>query len=325
VRALQKVPFSIVIAAGCGVLAAMATAQAQQKYPTKPVRIVVPFSAGSTPDTLARMIGPKLSESWRQPVVIENRTGAGGTIGAGLVAKATPDGYTLLLATPAFAIAAAMHPNLPYDPIKGFAGITNIGFSNTTLVVSPTLGVKSVHELIALAQAQPGKILLGSAGAGSATHINGERFRLAAGIKVTHVGFKGQPEVLIEIMAGRIHYGVGALTISLPLIKDGRLLALAAAQRTPLLPGVPSMAEVLPGWGRDGWQTLYAPAGTPRTILNQVSQEVARILALPEIRERLQAVAFHIASSTPEETDRLLRVDIETFSRVVREAGLRPM
>lgn len=323
-HALHNVAFLIAITAGIVVAAATDAAQTQQKYPTRPVRIVVPFSAGGTPDTLARMIGPKLSESWRQPVVIENRTGAGGTIGAGLVAKATPDGYTFLLTSPAFAITAALHSTLPYDPIKGFAGVTNFGFSTTALVVAPALGVKSAKELIALAQAQPGKILFGSAGAGSATHMNGERFRLAAGIKVAHVGFKGQPEFMIEVMTGRVHYAVGTLTVALPFIRDGRLLALAVLQRTPLVPEAPAFAEVVPGWSRDGSQMLLAPAETPREVLSHVSKEVARILDFPDVRERLQAVAFHIASSTPQETDKMLRADIAVFSRVVREAGLRP-
>jgi tripartite-type tricarboxylate transporter receptor subunit TctC len=268
------------------------------------------------------MIGPKMSESWAQPVVVENRVGAGGTLGAALVAKATPDGHTLLLTSPALAVSAAVKPDLPYDTVKDFAGVSNIGFSTQVLVVAPALGVKSVKELIALARAQPGKILFGSAGAGSTTHMSGERFRFVAGIKATHVGFKGQPEFLIEIMAGRIHYGVGGLTVMLSLITDGRLLALAVAQRTPLLPEVPAYAEVLPGWGRDGSQMLLAPAGTPRPVLEKISREVARILDLPEVRVRLQAVSFHIAPSKPGETDKMLRADIATFSKVARQAGL---
>ena len=303
-----------------------AFAQPRQAFPQKPIRLVVAFSPGGTPDTLARMIGPKMSDTWKQPVVIENRAGAGGTIAAAIVAKATPDGYTLLQTSPAFAITAALTPNLPYDPLKDFAGVIQIGYSTTVLVVAPALGVKSVKELIALAHAQPGKILFGSAGAGSATHMNAERFKLAAGIKAVHVGFKGQPEFLLEIVAGRIHYGVAGLGPAITFIKDGRLIPLAVTlpQRSSVLPDVPAAPEVLPGWGRDGSQAILAPAGTPRHIVNQINKEVARILALPEIRDRLQSYDFHIAPSTPEEFDRIMRSDIEVFRQVGKAAGLLP-
>lgn len=324
-RSLQRVTFAIVIAAGFAAAALPGLAQAQN-FPSKPIRLVVAFSAGGTPDTLARMMGPKMSESWNQPVVVENRPGAGGTIAAAVVAKAAPDGYTLLATSPGFAITAALQPNLPYDPLKDVAGVAQIGYSTTALVVAPALGVKSVKELIALAHAQPGKILFGSAGAGSATHMGGERFKLAAGIKAVHVGFKGQPEFLLEVVTGRVHYGVAGLGPAMPHIKEGRLLALVVTtpQRAKALPDVPTSAEVLPGFGRDGSQALLAPARTPRPILNQISKEVARILALPEIKERRQAVDFNVAPSTPDELDKILRADIAVFSKVVREAGLRP-
>ncbi len=191
--------------------------------------------------------------------------------------------------------------------------------------MSPALGVKSVKDFIALAQAKPGQILFSSGGAGSATHINAERFRFAAGIKAVHVGFKGTPDALIEVLAGRVHYCMVGLGSALPFIRDGRLLALAVStpQRSPLLPDVPAMAEVLPGFGRDGSHSLFAPAGTPRPILNKVSKEVARIFDLPDVKERLQAMGFHLAPSTPEEHDRILRDQIETFSQVARLVGLK--
>ena len=189
----------------------------------------------------------------------------------------------------------------------------------------PSLGVKSVKDLIAFAQARPGQILFSSAGAGSGTHMNGERFRLAAGIKATHVGFKSSPEAVIEVVTGRVHYCMPALGPALPFIKDGRLLALAVAspQRSPLLPDVPAMAEVFPGYQRDGSFGLLAPAGTPRPILNQISKEVARVLALPDVKERLQAMGFIPAPTTPEEFDRIVRADIETFTKVGKLVGLR--
>ena len=310
--------FGILIAVKCDGVSA------QQKYPVKPVRLIVSTTPGSTPDILARLIGPKLSETWNQPVVVENRPGAGGVIAATLVARAAPDGYTLTLLSPAFAIRAALIPNLPYDSLKDFATVGEIGFSNTVLVVPPTLGVKSVKEFIAYAHANPGKIFFGSAGVGTVAHMGGERFRFAAGIKAQHVGFKGQSEFQIEIVAGRIHYGHTGLTAALGLIRDAKLQALAAAQRTALLPDVPSYAESLPGWGRDGTQSLLAPAGTPPAIRRQISTEVGRILNLPEIRQRLDAVSFNVTHSTPEQHERNLRNDIAIFSKIVKDAGLRP-
>ena len=217
--------------------------------------------AGSQGDTLARMIGQKMSESWGRPVVVDNRTGAVGTLAAGMVAKATPDGHTLLF-TAGLAISAAMQPSLPYDPVKDFAGVTQIGFGTQVLVVAPALGVKSVKDLIALAKAQPGKIIYGSSAVGTGSHLNGARFALAAGIKVVTVAFKGGPEATIELLAGRTHYSSVTLFSALPFIKDGKLLALAVAtpQRSPLLPDVPALAETLPDFKRPENSTGVAGA-----------------------------------------------------------------
>jgi tripartite-type tricarboxylate transporter receptor subunit TctC len=223
-------------------------------------------------------------------------------------------------------VTAALQPSLPYDPLKDLMGVAPLGYNLNVLVVSLASGVKSVKELIALAQAQPGKVLFGSAGAGSATHMNGERFRLAAGIKVQHVAFKGQPEFLIEIAAGRIHYGVAGMGPALTLIRDGKLQALAvvAPTRTKVLPEVPTAAELLPGWDRTGTQMWLAPAGTPRAVVNRINREVVRILGMPDIRQRLESYDFQVVTSTPEELDRMLRADIEVFTRIAKEAGLRP-
>ena len=320
-----KSVIAAVIAAATFVALSPAITHAQQKYPTKPIRLVVAFTAGGVPDMLARLLGPRVGEAFGQPLVIENRPGAGGTIAAGIVAKAAADGYTLLATSNALAISAALQPNLAYDPLKDFSGVASIGFSTSALVVAPALGVKSVKELIALAHAQPGKIFFGSAGSGSGTHISAERFRYTAGIKAVHVAFKGQPEFIIEIVAGRVQFGMASLSSAMPLIKDGKLLPLALMpSRTPLLPEVPALPEVLPGAGRDGSQMWLAPAGTPRAILQQISREVARALAVPEVKERLVNFAFHVAPTTPEETDRMLRSDIAAFTKVVADAGLRP-
>jgi tripartite-type tricarboxylate transporter receptor subunit TctC len=262
-------------------------------------------------------MGPK-------PVVIDSRPGAGGILAATMVAKSAPDGYTLLIVSPAFPIRAALIPNLPYDTLKDFATLGEIGFSNLVLVVAPQLKAKTVKDFIVYANANPGKVFMGSAGTGSATHLSGERFRALAGIKVQHVAFKGQSEFQIEIAAGRIHFGSTSLTAALGLIKDGKLQALALAQRTQLLPDVPSFAESLPNWSRDGTQGLVAPAGIPIAIRQLINKELGRALAFPDVKQRLESVSFNITFSTPEQHEKNLRNDIATFSKVVKDAGLRP-
>ena len=268
-----------------------------------------------------------MSEGWGQPVVIENRPGAAGAIGAALVAKAASDGYTLLFATTSFAPSAALQANLPYDPIRDFAGVTQLVIPTGVLIVAPALGVRSLKDLIALGHARPGKLLFGSAGAGGFTHLSGERFRLAAGIKVVHVGFKGTPEAAIEVLAGRVHYAILGLAVVQPFIKDGRLLALAVntPQRSPALPEVPALVEALPEFKRpESTPGFLAPAATPRPVLKQISDETARVLGLPDIKERLAGMGFVPAPCTPEEHNRIVRDQIETLSRVVMDAGLRP-
>jgi tripartite-type tricarboxylate transporter receptor subunit TctC len=299
-------------------------AQKSQNYPSKPIRIVT-GAAGTQNDIVTRMIGAKMSEGFGQPVVVDNRAGAGGAIGANVVAKAAPDGYTLLLQSGQFAIRAAVQPNLPYDSIKDFAGVAQIGFSTQAIVVSPNLGVKSVKEFIIYANARPDQILFSSAGAGSGTHMDAERFRFAAGIKARGVAFKGSSEAIIEVVAGRTHYAAVSLGPAMPLIKDGRLLALAviAPQRVAQLPNVPAMAEALPGYQRDGSYGLMAPAGTPRAILHTLAKEVKRILDLPDVKAQMQGMGFIPAPSTPEEHDKILRADIEAYTKVAKLVGLR--
>jgi tripartite-type tricarboxylate transporter receptor subunit TctC len=301
-------------------------AHAQQNYPTKPIRFVVPFSPGGSTDALARLVAQKMSENWGQSVVLENRTGAAGVIGAALVAKATPDGHTLLVSSSSFAIGAAVQPRLPYDPLKDFAGVTRIGFSTSILVVTPSLGVKTLAQFIEHARARTGKILFSSAGAGTSTHLNGEKFRLAAAIQPVHVAFKGSSDAMLEVLAGRVHYVVTGLLVTLPYIKDGRLIPLAVVTptRSPLLPDVPTVAETIPGYKRDGSHIMLAPAGTPRPILSKISNEVKRIFALPDVQERMKNFDYLLAPSTPAEMDQILRSDIDTFTEVVRLAGLRP-
>jgi tripartite-type tricarboxylate transporter receptor subunit TctC len=315
--------FPLLVAAA---LLAIPVALEAQTFPTRPIRIVVPFSPGGGTDTVARIISQKIGESWGQAMVIENRTGAGGTIGTALVAKATPDGHTLLVSSSAFAINAAMNRDLPFDPLKDFSGVTRIGYSKSMLVVTPTIGVRSLKDFIEYARARPGKIFFSSGGAGSSTHLNAERFRLAAGIKPVHVAFKGSADATLEVVAGRCHYVVTGLISTLSYIRDGKLVALAVItpERSSLLPDVPTVAETLPGYKRDGSHVMLAPAGTPRPVLERISSEVRRIFDLPDVKERLGNFDYLLVPSTPAEMDKILRADIQTFSEVIAQAGLRP-
>jgi len=305
---------------------AAAPGVAAQNFPTKPVRLIVPFTAGSATDQLARRIAPKLSDDWNQQVVVDNRPGAGGVVGAGIVAKSTSDGYTLLMHSIAFAMSAALYSKLPYDPFKDFTGVSQIAIGTGLIVVAPALGVKSVKELIALAKQKPGQLTFGTSGVGSGTHLNGEQFRFAAGIDVVHVPYKGVPEPLIDTMSGRIDYFLSPLVPALPFIRDGRLLALAVstAQRTSVLPDVPTIAEAaLPGYEFQAWFGVFAPAGTPRPVVDQISREIARIVYLPDIKKQFLNQGEEGKPSTPEEFTRFIRAEIEKYSKVVKLAGIR--
>lgn len=301
-------------------------ATAQDSFPNKPIQMIVPFSAGSGTDIVARMVGKKMSENWGQQVVVINRPGGGGIVAGSTVARAAPDGYTLLVHSTGFAVAATLYSKLPYDPLKDFAGVTQISTGPHVLVVTPSLGVKSVSDLIALAKQKPGQLNFGSAGIGGATHLSGEQFRFAADINVVHVPYKGTQEALIDTIAGHVQYVISPIQPALSFIKDGRLLALAvtAARRSPVLPDVPTVAEAaLPGFEFDSWVGLWAPARTPIAVVNKLSKEVARILALPDIRERMQSEGSVPKSSTPEEFAKFTRAEIEKLGKVVKASGAR--
>jgi tripartite-type tricarboxylate transporter receptor subunit TctC len=304
---------------------AVVHAQPQPKFPSKPVRVVVPNPAGSQGDALARLIAQKLSDMWGQPVVVDNRGGGIGTVAGSTVVKSSPDGHTLLQ-TAGFSISAVLQTSLPYDPLKDFAGVAQIGIGTQVLIVGPALGVKSVKDFIAFAKTA-GKVIYSSSAVGTGSHLNGARFALAAGIKIVTVAFKGGPEAVVEVMAGRSHYSSVTLFSALPHVNDGKLVAIAVAipQRAPQLPDVPTLAETFPDFKRPENSTgILAPAGTPRPILVQISQDVARVLDLPDVKDRLQGMGYFTAPSTPQEFDTILRTQIETLSRVVTDAGLRP-
>ena len=297
-----------------------------QTYPTRPVRMLVTFSAGSQADVLARLVGAKLAENSGQQVVVDNRPSAGGIVAGVIVMNATPDGHTLVLHSNAFAVSAALYTKLPYDPLKDFAPVGQVASVPYVLVVAPGLGVKSVRELIALAKQKPGQFSFGSAGTGSGTHMAGEQFKFMSGIDVVHVPYKGTPEALVDTMAGRIQYWLSPLGPAMSLIKEGRLLALgvSTAQRTPVLPDVPTIAEAgLAGFEFDAWFGIFAPGRTPRAIVTQINEAISRIVNVPELKERMRLQGVVLKSSTPEEFSKLVADDVATLSKVVKAAGIK--
>ena len=320
---LSVVPHPALVIVFAFTLAGMAHAQ---DYPARPVRLMIPFTAGSATDLLARRIAAKMNDNWGQQVVVDNRGGGGGTIASSIVAKAAPDGYTLLVHSIAFAMNAALYSNLPYDPIKDFAPVSQISISTSLMVVAPALGVKSVKEFIALAKQKPGQLNYASSGVGSGTHLNAEQFRFAAGIDVVHVPYKGVPEALIDVMTGRTHFFLTPLVPALPFLREGRLLPLAVttARRTPVLPDVPTMAEAaLPGYEFQAWFGVFAPARTPRPIVTRIGKEISRIVDLPDIKQQMQIQGEEGRTSTPEEFAGFLRAEIEKISKIVKLAGVR--
>jgi tripartite-type tricarboxylate transporter receptor subunit TctC len=297
-----------------------------QAYPSKPIRIVVPFSAGSQTDVLARAIGIKLSESAGQQVVVDNRSSAGGIVAGNILVNAMPDGYTLMLTSNAFAVSAALYTKLPYDPLRDFLGTGQVASAPLVLVVAPSLGVKSVNELIALAKQKPGQILFGSAGIGSGTHMGGEQFKFAAGINVVHVPYKGTPEALVDTMAGRIQYWLSPVGPAFSLIKEGRLLALGVttAQRSPALPDVPTVAEAgLAGFEHDAWYGIFAPGRASRPVVRQINEAVARVVNLSDLKDRMRIQGVVMKSSSPEAFAKLVANDIASMSKIVKAAGIK--
>jgi tripartite-type tricarboxylate transporter receptor subunit TctC len=295
-----------------------------QDYPSRPMRIIVPFTPGSATDILARLIGPKLTESWGQQVISDNRPSAGGTVAGGIVAHSAADGHTLMLTSSAFAGSAALYDKLPYDSVKDFAGVTQIASTSVLLVIAPSLGAKSVKELIALARQKPKEITYGSSGIGSGTHYAGELFKLAAGIDVVHVPYKGSPEALNDVIAGRIHFVMTPILVAVPIIKSGRLHAagISAGQRLPALPDIPTIAEGgLPGFEYDGWFGVFVPSRTPRAIVNKLSKEIGRIVHLPDVAERIAATGSVPKSSTPEAFDKLVHGEIAMRTKIFKAAG----
>jgi tripartite-type tricarboxylate transporter receptor subunit TctC len=320
----MKTPFQCLSLLACLLWAAQLALA--QSFPTRPMRIIVPFSAGSASDILARLIGPKLTESWGQQVIVESRPSAGGTVAGGIVAASNPDGHTLMLTSSAFAGSAALYEKLPYDPVRDFSGVTQVATTSLVLVISSSAGARSVKELIALAKQKPGVLTYGTAGIGSGTHYANELFALAAGISVVHVPYKGIPEIMNEVLSGRIHFAFLPVLMATPVVKSGRLVAvgLTAKSRLPLLPDVPTIDETaIPGFEYDGWFGVFAPSRTPRTVVDKLSGEIGRILRMKDVSERIDGTGAIAKPSTPAEFDRLVRDEIVKRQKVFKAAGTK--
>ena len=309
------------------VLAPLPESVAAQTYPTKPIRLVLAFGApGGAPDTIARTVTPKLAEAWGYQILVDPRTGAGGTIATEIVAKAPPDGYTLLLASPSHAINSFLYGKLPYDPVADFSPVTLAADVPNIVVIHPTVPARSVKQLIALAKSKPGALLYGSAGNGSSQHLAGELFQKMAGVKMVHVPYKGGGAVVIDLMSGQLQLTFGSTT-SLPAIRSGRLIALAVttSRRVTVLPDLPTVSEAgLPGYEAAAWYAVFAPARTPRAIVDKVSAEFARAIKLADVRERIEPQLIQPVGSSPAELATFLGKELAKWGTIVKESGAKP-
>ena len=308
------------------VITVAASSALAQGYPTRPVKVIVAFASGTTSDLIGRIFSERLTQAMGQPFVVENRTGAGGTIGAEFVAKSAPDGYTLLVSTAALPVSAAVYPNLKYDTAKDFASITVVTHSPLALAANLKYPPKSVRELVDCAKANPGKLSFGSAGVGTSHHLTGEKLKVETGIDMLHVPYKGSGPAHVDLMGGQIQIMFDNIFALMPHFKSGRLrpLAVSSAKRHPALPDVPSIAEAI---GRDfesvAWFGFVAPAATPRAVRERLNAEVVKALAIPEIRQRLIESGSEIIGNSTDAADRHLRSEVERWAAVVRAANVK--
>ncbi len=313
---------------GVAVLAvAFSVAAAAQSYPTKPVRLVIAFTPGSSTDIIGRVVAAKLQELWGQPVVPENRVGAGGSVGSAVVVKADPDGYTLLANSSAHAANPGIYASLPYDTLKDFVNLALLGGGPNVLMVGNGVGWKTVKEFVDAAKANPGKLNFSSAGVGSGTHFNLEKLKIATGIDVTHVPYKGTPEAIADTIAGRVCCYWAPLNAALPHVNGGKAVALAvsSAKRSALLPNVPTVAEQgYPGFDYTLWVGLWGPAALPADIAAKINKDVLAALASPEVRERLMRLGTEPGNMTIPEFTAFVRKEIADTQRILQAAGIKP-
>lgn len=322
---MKRSVFSAACSALLVVLGLGANVAAAETYPVRPISLIVPFSAGGAVDGLARLLASKMSESIGEPVVVENRAGAGGAIGMGFVAHSRPDGYTILYTPNSIAIAPALFRNLPFDPEKDLVPVSQ--FASTTLVIAahPKLGVSTVQELIALAKAKPGKLNFGSSGVADPLQLGMELLKTMAGIDMLAIPYKGQGPMFAALLSGQIDVAIVSLQLGLAPARSGRLkvLAMAGAQRSSALPEVPTVAESgLPGFDISSWHGIFAPAGTPREVIDKLQGEIARAARLPDVRQRIEGVGNVAVGSTPAEFAAKFKSDVARFRNIVRDAKI---
>ncbi|KRI00955.1 tripartite tricarboxylate transporter substrate binding protein [Curvibacter sp. PAE-UM] len=324
---MKKLARLALAAALTGAALLPALSSAQGAYPNKPIRVIVPFPAGSTTDIIARAIADKMSASLGQPLVVDNRAGASGTIGQAAVASAAADGYTILIHSSSHTVSPSTFAKLPFDTVADFAGITPISSLSNVLVISPSKGYKNLGELLAAARAKPGSLNFASAGQGSATHLNAEKFKMAAKIDATNIPFKGSAEAVTEVMAGRVDYYFSPIAPVIGQIKGGQLQALAVGSpsRASALPDVPTTTEAgVPGSEFNFWIGMMAPAKTPRDIVNRLHDEVLKALASPDVKERFAKVGADAWTLKPETFDTYIKNEIASNATLVKAAGLQP-
>lgn len=306
-------------------LAAQA-ANAADNYPTRPIRMIIPSGAGGITDIIGRTIAPKLTDNLGQQVVIDNRPGASGVLGSGIVAKSTPDGYTLLMVFPSHPVNQSLFKDVPYDTAKDFAPITLVSAVSPVLIVGVKSPARSVKELLDLARARPGQLNHGSVGAGSMGSLGAELLRTMAGIQFTQVAYKGSPQALAAVISGEIDfYLIGSAGTVGPQVKAGRVRALGvgAKQRLAVLPDVPPIADTLPGYEARGWNGILAPAGTPKAIIDRLNREIVKIVRSPEFAQVLTGEGATAVGNTPAEFDAIIRADIQKWAKIIKETGIR--
>jgi tripartite-type tricarboxylate transporter receptor subunit TctC len=304
-------------------LAASVFGASAQTYPSQTVRIVVPFSAGSITDGLARILADKLSEMWKQQVIVENRPGLPGTTG---VSKATPDGYTLMLTSNGHTIAGAINKSLQFDPVKDFAGVSRVASVPLVAIVPPDFPGKTLKDFIALANEKPGQLNFSSAGVASTSYLSAEIFKQDAKINILHVPFKGAPEATTAVLRNDVQMYFAPIPATKDLSATGKVKAVAinSAERVPQLPDVPTIAETLPNYKYESWFGVLAPAGTPQPILTKVSEDIAKVLQMPDVREKLLAQGSIPAPNTPAEFDAINKSDTERYGKILKDAGITP-
>jgi tripartite-type tricarboxylate transporter receptor subunit TctC len=307
-------------------LAGLAVSASAQNYPNKTIRMIVPFPAGGPTDIIARAVAQKLTDTMGQPVVIDNRGGSGGNIGTEIVAKATPDGYTLLMAIVSHAINPTLYSKLPYDPVKDFIPITKTGAATIILSAHPSVGARSIKDLIAIAKAKPGQLSFGSPGTGTPHHLAGELLKTMAGIDLIHVPYKGAAPAIADLLGGQVNTTVVSLPAALPHVRAGKIIALGitSATRSGVAPEVPTFAESgLGGYDLENWYGLMAPARTPKAIIDKLNHETVRTLQLPDVKERLNGQGFEIRTSTPDEFSAYLKTEIVKWAKIVKASGAK--